>query len=254
VLGDHRRPLRAARRGLRSGSQSNASGKAWLDRFLARVRSSGTVLDIGCGMGEPIGRYFLEVGLSVVGVDASASMIAMCRARFPEAEWHVDDMRQMDLGQRFDGLLAWDSFFHLRADDQRAMFPRFAAHAMPGAPLMFTSGPSHGEAIGSYCGEPLYHGSLSPSEYETLLSENGCDVVSFVPGDPECGGHWPRSVADERSAGQLSHSAALGRFQVLSEGRCRRGALGANGRSRPAGQPASQPEVSLRRKSSCPGR
>jgi cyclopropane fatty-acyl-phospholipid synthase-like methyltransferase len=163
--------------------------RAWLDRFLAHVRPSGTVLDIGCGMGEPIGRHFLEAGLSVVGIDSSDAMIAMCRARFPKAEWNVADMRRLSLGRRFDGLLAWDSFFHLHLDDQRAMFPRFAAHALPGAPLMFTSGPSQGEAIGMYCGEPLYHGSLSPSEYETLLSESGFEVVSFAPDDPECGGH-----------------------------------------------------------------
>ena len=28
--------------------------KSWLDRFLSHVRPSGTVLDIGCGMAEPM--------------------------------------------------------------------------------------------------------------------------------------------------------------------------------------------------------
>ena len=42
------------------------------------------------------------------------------------------------------------------------MFPRFAAHAQPGAPLMFTSGSEAGEAIGEWQGEPLYHASLEP--------------------------------------------------------------------------------------------
>jgi hypothetical protein len=62
----------------------------------------------------------------------------------------------LSLSRHFDGILAWDSFFRLNVDDQRGMFPRFAAHAATGAPLMFTSGTSHGEAIGSYHGEPLY--------------------------------------------------------------------------------------------------
>ncbi|MBV8032750.1 MAG: SAM-dependent methyltransferase, partial [Betaproteobacteria bacterium] len=101
----------------------------------------------------------------------------------------VGDLRALSLGRRFDGLLAWDSFFHLKADDQRAMFPRFAAHALPGAPLLFTSGPAHGEAIGSYCGEPLYHASLDPSEYRALLSRHDFSVVSHVAEDPECTRH-----------------------------------------------------------------
>ena len=146
-------------------------------------------MDIGCGMAEPIARYVLENGFQVVGIDSSPSMIAMCRARFPDSEWLVGDMRELALGRRFDGLLAWNSFFHLNVDDQRAMFPRFAAHALPDAPLMFTSGPAHGESIGSYRGEPLYHASLDPSEYRHLLADHGFSVLSYVAEDQACGEH-----------------------------------------------------------------
>jgi SAM-dependent methyltransferase len=163
--------------------------RAWLDRFLSHVRPSGIVLDIGCGMAEPIARCIIETGFEVVGVDSSPSLIDICRVRFPASEWHVGDMRQLGLGRRFDGLLAWDSFFHLSMHDQRAMFPRFAAHARPGAPLMFTSGPLAGEAIGSWCGEPLFHASLDPSEYTERLRANGFSVLSYLAEDPDCGGH-----------------------------------------------------------------
>ena len=163
--------------------------KSWLDRFLAMVPAGGTVLDLGCGMAEPIARYVLETGFRVVGIDSSPSLIGLCRQRFPDGEWQVADMRELALQRRFDGILAWDSFFHLRMDEQRAMFPRFAAHAKPRAPLMFTSGPAHGEAIGSYRGEPLYHASLDPAEYERLLEESGFAKRAYVAEDPACGGH-----------------------------------------------------------------
>jgi len=163
--------------------------RAWLERFTAHVRPGGTVLDIGCGMGEPIARHLRNAGFRVVGVDSSRSMIRLCETRFPDGQWIEADMRQLALGRRFDGLLAWDSFFHLHTDHQGPMFPRFARHAAPGAPLMFTSGPARGEAIGSYCDEPLYHASLAPSEYEALLSANGFDVLAYVAEDPECGRH-----------------------------------------------------------------
>jgi len=163
--------------------------KAWLDRFLNRVPDSGKVLDIGCGMAEPIARYIIESGRSVTGVDSSESLIEMCRARFPEQEWIVADMRDLDLGRRFDGIVAWDSFFHLHVDDQPAMFRRFASHALRDAPLMFTSGTTHGEIVGSYHGEPLYHASLDAAEYEDLLEQNGFDVREHVEKDPDCGEH-----------------------------------------------------------------
>jgi hypothetical protein len=133
--------------------------------------------------------YLIELGHSVVGVDSSPAMIDVCRRHFPNQEWIVADMRKLALPRQFSGILAWDSFFHLCPDDQRRMFPIFREHASPQAALMFTSGPAHGEAIGSFAGEPLYHASLDPAEYHSLLDRNGFRVVSHVVEDPGCGGH-----------------------------------------------------------------
>jgi hypothetical protein len=88
-----------------------------------------------------------------------------------------------------DGLLAWDSLFHLSHDDQRRMFSIFRRRASPGTVLMFTSGSSHGEGIGSYRGEPLYHASLASQEYRTLLESTGFRVILHTVEDPNCGGH-----------------------------------------------------------------
>ena len=163
--------------------------RPWLDRFAAGLPLEAKILDIGCGSGQPIAAYFIASGFSVTGVDSAASMIGLCRARFPFHEWFVADMRRLTLGRRFDGLIAWDSFFHLTFEDQRRMFPIFSKHAAPGAMLMFTSGPRHGEAIGIFGGEPLYHASLDTDEYRALLGDNGFDIVDHAAEDPACGGH-----------------------------------------------------------------
>lgn len=163
--------------------------KPWLDRFRALVPPAAPILDIGCGSAVPMSAYLIAAGHPVVGADSSPSMIDACRERFPAQQWIVADMRALALPGKFSGLLAWDSFFHLCPDDQRAMFAVFAAHAAPNAALMFTSGPAHGEAIGSFAGERLYHASLDAAEYRSLLDRNGFRVVSHVVEDPGCGGH-----------------------------------------------------------------
>lgn len=163
--------------------------RVWLDRFASVLGGEASVLDLGCGAGEPIARFFVERGYRVTGVDSSPSLIGKSAARFPDHAWIVGDMRRLDLGARFGGIVAWDSFFHLAHDDQRAMFPIFRAHAAPGAALMFTSGPSHGEAIGSFEGDVLYHASLAPDAYERLLEANGFSVVEHIAEDSDCGGH-----------------------------------------------------------------
>lgn len=163
---------------------------AWLDRFLGALPAApAAILDIGCGSAEPMARYLMEKGHRVTGVDASPSLIDICKDRFPDHDWLTADMRGLSLGRRFHGLLAWNSFFHLDYDDQRRMFPVFRAHAAENAALMFTSGPAQGEAIGSLQGKPLYHSSLDPSEYRRLLDENGFSVLAHIVEDPTCGGH-----------------------------------------------------------------
>lgn len=167
----------------------NLMEKAWLDRFLALTSDRAAILDIGCGSGDPVARYFIQCGRSVVGVDSSSELISRCRRDFPAGDWRVGDMRALSLGATFDGLIAWDSFFHLTPDDQRLMFPIFRAHAAPRAALMFTSGPRAGVAIGEFEGEPLYHGSLDGEEYRALLERNGFEIRDHVSEDPTCGGH-----------------------------------------------------------------
>ncbi|MCW6536088.1 class I SAM-dependent DNA methyltransferase [Sphingomonas lycopersici] len=174
--------------------------QAWLDRFCALLAPGSTVLDIGCGSGVPIARALINRGFDVTGVDASPTMLALFRANLPTAPAHLADMRRLSLGRRFAGLLAWDSFFHLPPADQRGMFARFAAHAAPGAALMFTSGTSEGSAIGKLEGEPLYHGSLSPDEYRNLLAAAAFDVIDHIAEDPSCGG---RTVWLARRRGQV---------------------------------------------------
>lgn len=147
------------------------------------------MLDLGCGSGQPIARHLLERGFAVVGVDTSPTLIAKCRSRFPKAEWIVADMRTLSINRSFDGLIAWDSFFHLSHDDQRAMFAIFRKHASSGALLLFTTGTGHGEAIGSFQGESLYHASLFPGEYRMLLESYGFKVLNHVVEDPKCGCH-----------------------------------------------------------------
>jgi ubiquinone/menaquinone biosynthesis C-methylase UbiE len=150
----------------------------------------GSVLDLGCGSGEPIARYFADHGYQVTGVDLVEEMLDLCRSRFPHMTWLRSDMRELNLEARFDVVVAWDSFFHLRPDDQRAMLGTFRRHAVPGGVLMFTSGLTEGEGIGGdLFGDQLYHASLDTSEYRELLTAHGYRVIRHCAEDPDCGGH-----------------------------------------------------------------
>ncbi|KTD49022.1 methyltransferase [Legionella rubrilucens] len=163
--------------------------KPYLDAVCDDIRrSSKKILDLGCGTGEPIARHFIEQGFAITGVDASVKMIELARQRFPEQRFIVDDMRTLELGETFDAILAWHSFFHLPPDDQRAMFKVFENHLHVGGVLLFTTGPSEGEVWSDNGGQNLYHASLSLAEYQYLLALHHFTVLTHKVADPDCGG------------------------------------------------------------------
>lgn len=190
----HARRFDAARTG-------SSMERPYLEKATALAPPPGHVLDLGCGSGEPIARYFVDEGYRVTGVDAVDAMLEMGRARFPTMTWLRADMRGLDLSERFDIVVAWDSFFHLPRNDQRAMFDTFRRNTAPGGVLVFTSGLTEGEEIGGdLFGDVLYHASLDTDEYARLLGRCGYEVVLHRAEDPDCGGHtvWIARLAPAR--------------------------------------------------------
>ena len=144
--------------------------RGWLDRFLSLLPEHPAILDLGCGSAEPIAAYLIRCKARVTGLDASSAMIHLARTRYPKGDWRVADMRALDLTERFDGILGWDSFFHLTGDEQRALLPRMAE-------------------VGGHVGDdPVYHASLSIDEYGLLLDRAGMALLDFVAEDPGCHG------------------------------------------------------------------
>lgn len=160
--------------------------RVWLDRFVALLPPGGSVLDLGCGAGEPIAGFFIDQGFELSGVDFSQTMLDLAQRRFPQANWFRADMCELNLGQQFDGIIGWNSFFHLRAEQQGVTLPLMASHLAPGGALMLTVGPQAGEAVGRVDGEEIYHASLAADEYTGVLQRQGIEVREFVCEDPQC--------------------------------------------------------------------
>ncbi len=98
------------------------------------------MLDAGCGTGR-VATHLADLGHRVVGVDLDASMLAEARAARPELDWRLEDLARLDLGRRFDlvvaagqPLAAADPGTHAR------VIARMAAHLRPGGLLVLGFG------------------------------------------------------------------------------------------------------------------
>ncbi|MGB0452932.1 MAG: class I SAM-dependent DNA methyltransferase [Bacteriovoracaceae bacterium] len=163
--------------------------KSWLDKFLVHLDDRDEILDIGCGPAEPIAKYFIEKGFKITGIDFSKKMIEIAKSRFPNENWLVQDMRELDLEKKFKGIIAWDSFFHLNQEDQKKTLSLILSKLKPGGVFLTTVGPDSGEVTGQVNGEEVYHSSLSQAEYRDILDSGSCELLEFVANDPDCTGH-----------------------------------------------------------------
>lgn len=73
------------------------------DIIRARRPDAASLLDVGCGTGEHLLRWRTMFAL-VEGVDISPDMRAVAQAKVPDVRIHLGDMRDFDLGRRFDAI------------------------------------------------------------------------------------------------------------------------------------------------------
>lgn len=161
--------------------------KSYLDKFLNLLPNS-SVLDLGCGAGEPIARYLIEKGCKITGADYSENMLDICKERFPDHRWIFADMRDLKLESKYDGIISWGAFFHLNQEQQRECLPILCQSLNESGILLITVGHIEGEVLGTVAGNKVYHSSLSKNEYTSILEENGLSVIEFNLEDPDCAG------------------------------------------------------------------
>ena len=166
--------------------------RLWLDRFVAPLPRGTAILQLGCGGGEPFGRYLIDHGLQVVGIDRALPLIELARVRFPEHAWIHGDMRDTQIDGAFGGVLAWDSLQHLARIDQNEMAVRAAGWLLPGGRLLFNARTSDAVAMDGVRPGSRYYEDISAADYGGALAREGLVTVAHVAHEPACGnaGIW----------------------------------------------------------------
>ena len=143
-------------------------------QFADRIRPGGHILDIGCGTGFPLDAYLAERHFSLTGIDISCKMLQKATSlALPKAQFLLCDVMRFQPAQLFDGILAFDSLWHVPLEHQSALYPLLSSWLRPGGSLLFTHGKRHGSVEGKMYGHSFYYSALDAEEVYTLLHENG---------------------------------------------------------------------------------
>lgn len=147
--------------------------------FARHIKSGGKILDIGCGTGYPIDSFLSAKGFKVLGIDISPEMIKKAESlKLDNADFQEANILNFQSQEKFDGIIAFDSLWHISLDEQYGLYKKLSALMNDGAYLLFTHGNRLGEVAGDMYGETFYYSALDTKEVHTLLSEAGLTVVN----------------------------------------------------------------------------
>jgi SAM-dependent methyltransferase len=154
--------------------------RAWADAF----PPGATVLDLGSGPGEPSTRILLEAGLTPYAIDASPTMVAAFRERFPDVPIERNTVEASEFFNRtFDGVLAWGLLFLLEPAAQALVFEKVARALEPQGRFLFTAPRQPLEWFDAMTGRRSY--SLGEQTYERLLRDAGLTWVASAEDEGE---------------------------------------------------------------------
>lgn len=148
--------------------------------FASKVKRGGKILDIGCGTGAPIATYLSSQSFSVTGIDISEKLLQKAIERdIPNTELFLCDFFDFDPKGKYDGVIAFDSFFHFPKEKQKLIYERVSGWMNNDAYLLFTHGSEDGEITGEMFNERFYYSSLRKDHHFSLLSDAGFEIIWF---------------------------------------------------------------------------
>jgi cyclopropane fatty-acyl-phospholipid synthase-like methyltransferase len=146
--------------------------------LFARLASGARVLDLGCGTGVPVARA-LAAQYEVVGVDISASQLALARRQAPGVALIRADMGSLHFPpETFDAVASFYAVFHLPREEQPALFARIIDWLRSGGYLLVSLGrtdePPYTE---EFFGVEMYWSHHGTAQYRQMLLDAGFELV-----------------------------------------------------------------------------
>ena len=154
----------------------NGVGATSVRQWARTLPLNATVLDIGCGGGDPISKALADEGLTVYGIDASPSMVQIFKQNFPDSPVACEAVEDSSFFNRqFDAIIAWGLMFLLPKQIQEIVIPKMASALYAGGKLLFTA-PSRKmkweDAI-----TDIESISLGAERYKAFIAASGLSII-----------------------------------------------------------------------------
>ncbi len=140
------------------------------------------ILDVGCGPGNH-SRYLLSLnnGYQITGIDLSEKMIERARKNAPDCHFMQGDIRDLDLDQTFDAVIASFCIVHLSDSEVENFIAQINTLLTPHGHLYlsFIEGDQSGFMKPDFFDDRIYFNFFQRREIVRLLTDNFFKVSSL---------------------------------------------------------------------------
>jgi SAM-dependent methyltransferase len=157
-----------------------AANQPFLDSVRLLLPQCGTLVDLGCGGGVPITRYFADRGYDVTGYDLSDEMLRIAREMVPRARFERAAIEDIDLPAfSVDVVVSFFAIIHIERSLHLEIFRRIHTWLRPGGAALLSLGARNEPARRdeNWHGAPMTWSHFDSETNLKLLRQCGFDVA-----------------------------------------------------------------------------
>jgi cyclopropane fatty-acyl-phospholipid synthase-like methyltransferase len=153
----------------------------YLEKLNLLLKPNSTILDIGCGSGIPIDKFFIEKGHKVIGIDISEEQIKLAKRNLPEGKFEVQDMTDLkDDSYKVDAVVSFYAIFHIPKEEHKEIFRKINSFLKDDGLLLITMGASEWEGTEDFHGAKIFWSHYGPEKNLEIVKNAGFEVLESV--------------------------------------------------------------------------
>lgn len=152
----------------------------YLEQLNRLLKPNSSILDVGCGAGVPIDRFFIDHGHEVTGIDISPEQIKLAQKNVPQATYQVKDMSELIDGEyTVDAVVSFYAIFHTPREEHLAILQRFFSFLSPSGLTLITMGAGEWEGKETdFFGGEMYWSHYGAEDNIKLVQDAGFSIIS----------------------------------------------------------------------------
>ena len=150
----------------------------WLRKLLNRLEPGSSVLDLGCGSGDPAD---IEISKEhkVTGVDISQAQINFARQNVPAGHFIHEDAGSVEFQEaHFDAVVSFYTLEHVPRKEHETILQRIYQWLRDGGLLLISiEAGDFDDVMGEWLGVPMFISCFDPETMKQLVTESGFEIL-----------------------------------------------------------------------------